>query len=91
MEQIEGEIIGITYPLAKDNLSQCKWRTKDGLVIPVCEMADSHLRNAALFLMGMGYTKCTAIEGTRITYLTILRMEWERRMSRDKRLWRVNA
>lgn len=56
------------------------WITRDGDVIPVPEMADTHLRNAALFLMGMGYQKCVADNPTRIVWLSILRKEWERRM-----------
>lgn len=61
------------------------WITRDGDVIPVPEMADTHLRNAALFLMGMGYQKCTADNPTRIVWLSILRKEWERRMELRRR------
>lgn len=56
------------------------WRTADGRLIAVQDMADNHLRNAAMFLMGMGYAKCIAADNVRVVWLRILRIEWERRM-----------
>lgn len=85
-DYIEGEVI---YPdelkdnehkLQPDHLKNCYWRTRDGKVIAIPDMADSHLRNAALFLMGMGYQRTVAKPEKAVIYLTMFRMEWERRM-----------
>jgi len=65
--------------LAKDNLANIAWKTADRKIIPVKDMEDLHLRNCALFLMGMGYQKCIAPEPIRIAWLTVFRMEWARR------------
>lgn len=80
-----------------DKWGKVKWRTKDGQIMLVSEMTDSHLRNTALFLMGMGYTTCIAREDRRVIFLTALRIEWERRMlerNRQKvthtRTWKVD-
>jgi hypothetical protein len=78
---VEGELIDVVYPLAKDALGSIKWKTAEGEVIFIKDMTDSHLRNAALFLMGMGYRRCIATESQRVTYLTVFRMEWERRLA----------
>ena len=83
-ETVEGKILGISYPPAVDNIKNVKWRTKDGEVIPVPELKDSHLRNIALFLMGMGYLTCTASEDRRIVWLHVLRIEWERRLAQRR-------
>lgn len=56
------------------------WKTREGELIPVHEMQDSHLRNCALFLMGMGYQRCVASDMIRIKWLSVFRMEWERRL-----------
>ncbi len=83
---IEAEVI---YPdemhgnevfLNVDHLKHCYWKTSDGRVVAVPDMSDSHLRNAALFLMGMGFRKSSANPDKAVIYLTIFRMEWERRM-----------
>lgn len=88
-EELEGEIIDISYPLCIDNLSKIKWRTKDRRIIPISELADTHLRNIALFLMGLGYSTCVASEESRIFWLSILRMEWERRQYRGLKIFRA--
>ena len=83
-DSVDGEILEVETHLrngiTEDNLSKIRWRTKEGEIMFIKDMDDKHLRNSALFLMGMGYTKCVAPEGTRIIYLSIFRMEWERRM-----------
>lgn len=80
MNEVNGELI-------EDRHGIWTWKTIDGRLIPVSLMTDSHLRNAALFLMGMGYTKCIAANKTRILWLTVLRREWERRMlAKDNQL-----
>ena len=82
----EGEVIypddlhGKEYRLRPDHLKSCFWKTAEGLIIAVPDMEDKHLRNAALFLMGMGYTNCVMADHKRVIYLNIFRMEWERRM-----------
>jgi hypothetical protein len=55
------------------------WKTKEGELIPVSEMPDSHLRNTALFLMGFGYQNCIADDRVRVAWLAVLRREWARR------------
>lgn len=65
--------------LIKDNHSKWVWKTKEGQLIPLSEMADSHLRNAALFLMGFGFQECIANNERRIVWLRVMRKEWERR------------
>lgn len=82
---INGELI------EDKHLGWC-WKTRDGRLIKVYQMTDSHLRNAALFLMGMGYQNCTAPSELRIFWLTILRREWERRLvqrANSLKKWRV--
>lgn len=69
--------------LIKDNYDKWCWKTRRGELIRVTDMADSHLRNSALFLMGMGYSLCIASDEARIFWLTILRIEWERRMTKQ--------
>jgi len=66
--------------LVEDKFKGLCWRTKEGELIPIRDMRDSHLRNAALFLMGMGYTRCAASDVARVAWLMVLRKEWERRM-----------
>lgn len=75
---IDAEIVNET--ITKDILSKIQWRTKDRRYIYVKDMEDKHLRNSALFLMGLGYEKCVTTEPVRIAWLKIFRMEWERRM-----------
>jgi len=74
---VDAEIVYVT--ITKDILSTIQWRTKERELIYVKDMEDKHIRNSALFLMGMGYTKCRAMETVKIAWLTIFRMEWERR------------
>jgi len=66
--------------VVEDKIKGLCWKTKEGDLIPVSEMRDSHLRNAALFLMGLGYTTCVASTERKVVWLSILRKEWERRM-----------
>lgn len=73
MADVEGELI-------EDSNGKWLWRTQDGHYIPVENMTDNHLRNAAMFLMGMGYIKCVAAPIKCIAWLTVFRKEWERRM-----------
>jgi hypothetical protein len=87
MEIVDGEVItedgkSVNYndKLTTNFLSTLQWRMADGNTIYIKDMEDSHVRNAALFLMGMGYRKCYASESQRVTYLTVFRLEWERRM-----------
>lgn len=68
--------------LTEDSNGKWLWRTADGRLVPVEMMADNHLRNAAMFLMGMGYAKCTADPKSCVVWLTVFRKEWERRMFR---------
>lgn len=70
----------INGELIEDQNGKWLWRTADGRLIPVEMMADNHLRNAAMFLMGMGYAKCIADDKSCIVWLRIFRTEWERRM-----------
>lgn len=56
------------------------WKTRDEGLIPLKMMEDSHLRNAALMLMGMGYQQYAAPDHIKIRWLSIFRLEWERRM-----------
>lgn len=63
-----------------NNLQNIYWRTKEGDIISIQRMADSHLRNTALMLMGMGYQVYNVSERLKILWLTALRLEWERRM-----------
>lgn len=70
---IDGELI-------EDSNGKWLWRTANGRLVPVEMMADNHLRNAAMFLMGLGYAKCIAADNNRIVWLRIFRLEWERRM-----------
>ncbi len=90
MSFIDGELIEVIYPPAVDNIKNIKWRTKDGQIIPVSELADTHLRNIALFLMGMGYLKCTLSDEKRTAWLVILRIEWERRINTNKHIMRAS-
>ena len=73
MADVEGELV-------QDNVGKYLWRTADGREIAVENMADTHLRNAAMFLMGMGYKKCIAPPVTCVAWLTVFKKEWERRM-----------
>lgn len=90
--KVEGELLLLGQPIEEepnhelgwDWLSQVKWRTIDWSEVFIKDMNDNHLRNAALFLMGMGYRKCYMNERKRIIYLRIFRMEWERRLAARK-------
>lgn len=66
-----------------DNLQNLYWRTKDGRKIAVPNLADTHLRNIALMLMGFSFTKFNKPDKLKILWLTALRMEWERRVPID--------
>lgn len=58
------------------------WRTRDEGLIRLGDMRDDHLRNCALMLIGMGYQTWGARQpdDLKVRWLTILRLEWERRM-----------
>lgn len=87
---IDGTVESTKGRLVQDKMQNWTWRTQDGQIIPIHEIADSHLRNIALFLMGMGYTKCVASDSSRIKWLTVMRMEWERRQhSKSLKRWLV--
>lgn len=86
----EGEMVNISYPPTADNIKYVEWRTKDGQFIKIPDLHDKHLRNIALFLMDMGYTRCVAPKERRIIWLKILSMEWQRRCLSTK-LGRVMA
>ena len=73
ISHIDGELV-------EDANGKWLWKTADGELIAVENMADTHLRNAAMFLMGFGYRKCIAVSEVRVVWLRILRIEWERRM-----------
>lgn len=68
------------FDLAEDPSKGLCWVTKTGHWVPVKDIADSHLRNIGLFLIGMGYTECVASEVQRVAWLTILTKEWKRRL-----------
>lgn len=63
------------------DVSDLMWRTSEGQLIPLKMMADSHLRNTALMLMGMGYQTYRATDELKVRWLTALRIEWEKRMA----------
>lgn len=79
-EVVDGEVINIVELPAKNEIPNLKWRMRDGNIVALRDMADSHLRNSALFLMGLGFQKCIAKEPLRVLWLTAMRIEWERRM-----------
>jgi hypothetical protein len=78
----QGDIDGVKEGHIK--VEDLQWRTKDEGFIRLKFMQDSHLRNAALMLMGMGYQTYRAKDETKILWLTAFRMEWERRMMERK-------
>jgi hypothetical protein len=59
--------------------NQWIWKTKEGELIKLTDLQDSHLRNIALFLMEFGYTECIASTDTRIKWLMVLQQEWKKR------------
>lgn len=62
------------------NVSDILWKQSDGRPpIRLGDMEDSHLRNAALMLMGLGYQKWHGPDYLKIRWLTVMRMEWEKR------------
>lgn len=79
-EVSEGELINIPDDLNIDKIRRVCWKTRDGQIIPLEEIKDSHLRNIALFLMDMGYQRCIAAKDTRVLWLKIFAIEWNRRM-----------
>ena len=66
------------------NVSDLMWQTRDEGLIPLHMIEDSHLRNIALMLIGMGYQAYKATDGHKIRWLTVLRIEWEKRMKERK-------
>ena len=70
----------VVESVVEDKVKGLCWVTKEGELVPVSEMRDPHLRNAALFLMGLGYSTCVASTEAKVVWLRVLRTEWERRM-----------
>lgn len=66
--------------IVETNLQNIYWRTKEGQLIAIKNMNDSHLRNTALMLMGMGYQVYNVSDNIKILWLTALKIEWHRRM-----------
>jgi len=62
-----------------DRVGNLWWTPKDKVPIRLGDMADSHLRNAALMLMGLGYQVYNVSDVIKVQWLTAMRMEWERR------------
>jgi hypothetical protein len=62
-----------------DNTQNIYWRTGEGEMIALPQMTDTHLRNTALMLMGMGYQNFNAPDSVKVLWLSALRCEWERR------------
>ncbi len=89
---IDGELLGVVPELTIDNLSKVQWRMKNKQLIYLKDMEDSHLRNAAMFLLGFSYQKCKCDESIRLLWLKVFKMEWERRMLKRQigmRTWKV--
>ena len=61
------------------DVANIMWKTREDGLVRLCDMADSHLRNAALMLMGMGYQRYRASDEIKIKWLTVFAMEWKRR------------
>jgi hypothetical protein len=66
------------------DVSDLMWQTRDEGFIPLKMMPDSHLRNTALMLMGMGYQQYNADDDLKVRWLTAIRMEWEKRIQERK-------
>lgn len=66
--------------LTLDIISKFTWKTKEGKLIRVRDMADSHLRNTAMMLAGFGYQDYHTSDECKIIWLRVLKMEWDRRM-----------
>ena len=66
------------------DISSLRWKTKAEGIIRLGDMPDSHLRNAALMLMGLGYQTYKAPDHIKVKWLTAFRLEWERRMYERK-------
>lgn len=78
--------------LVQDRFKDWFWKTAEGELIRVSNIEDAHLRNIALFLMGMGYRKCTVDDRQKIMWLTVLRVEWERRQANHSmKKWRADT
>lgn len=63
-----------------DTADHVFWKDKEGHLHRIQDMADQHLRNTALMLMGLGYQAYSAPDHLKILWLTTFRMEWKRRM-----------
>lgn len=78
-DTFDAEVEYVDLP-ALNEIGELSWKMSTGERIKIKNMTDSHLRNCALFLMGMGFGICRAPERNRINWLTAFRTEWERRM-----------
>lgn len=67
--------------LDANRIPRLRWMQRNGTLIRLGDMADSHLRNTALMLMGLGYQRYHKDDAIKIKWLTALRMEWERRIA----------
>lgn len=84
------EIMVISLPMMlevqthKVDISDVLWRTRDEGMIPLKMIEDSHLKNIALMLIGMGNQQYKTSDENRARWLIILRMEWEKRKEERK-------
>jgi hypothetical protein len=62
-----------------DNTRNIYWLTAEGELIALPQMTDTHLRNTALLLIGMGYQSFSAPDSVRVLWLRALHCEWVRR------------
>jgi hypothetical protein len=85
-EFIDAEFTVVELPENYKKLDRILWRDADYNFIPVTELDDTHLRNIALVLMDMGYVKWSAPDSLRISWLSVLKMEWQRRQYKKKGL-----
>lgn len=73
--------VAVLHSEAEDYIGRLMWKSRDGKLTRLQNMADSHLRNTALMLMGFGFSKYNAPDSIKIIWLTALRVEWQRRMT----------
>lgn len=76
------ELALIPQNIDTKDIGNIEWQTKEGELIRLRNIPDSHLRNIALMLMGFGYQEYNATNEIKIEWLKVMRMEWERRKLR---------